>query len=264
LKHFITLIIIAFLGQSSFSQVSENERDVDTKGIVYNTEWSGFAQIAANGYGLGYQTGKIETYYKTSFYQIELNRIFDQREQRHNKNIALRFNRLSNSFKYGKLNDVFVMRLLRGQMRYLSDRAIRKGVAVAYSYAGGGSIGLVKPYHLNLIYPNNTDGTTRFDIKSEAYSEENKIRFVNYDEIYGGARWTDGLAQTSILPGLHGRASLLFSIGRYDKTVKNIETGIMLDLFVRKIPLMIENELVKNRPYSMNLFIKASFGKRKF
>ena len=262
---YIFIIYLAFsVTQSLLAQVSTVERDIDTKGVIYNKEWMAFAQIAANGYGIGYKWGEIQTYYKTNFYHVELSRIFDQREQRQNKNIALRFNSISKPFKYGKQNDVFVARLLKGQMKYLSDRAKRKGVAVGYHYAGGGAIGLAKPYHLNLIYPNDSDGTTRFDVKSEPYSIANKDKFLNYDEIYGGSRWIDGLSRTSILPGIHGRAALYFSIGRYDKTVKNIETGIMVDIFARKIPLMVETENVSNRPYLVNIYVNAGFGKRKF
>jgi hypothetical protein len=264
LKYIFTILISITFYHLSLAQVSDQERDIDTKGIIYSKEWMGFVQIAANGYGLGYRWGDIQTYYKTSFYHVELSRIIDQREERQNKNIAIRFNSLSKSFKYGKQNDVFVTRLLKGQMKYLSDRAKRKGVAVGYHYAGGAAIGLAKPYHLNLIYPNDSDGTTRFDIKSEAYGPENQERFLNYEDIYGGARWVDGLLRTSIIPGIHGRAALFFSIGRYDKTVKNIETGLMVDIFARRIPLMVETEMVRNRPYLINLYINAGFGKRKF
>lgn len=264
MKYIYSILILIFWCGVALSQVSDIERDVETKGIIYSKEWMGFAQIAASGYGLGYRWGEIQTYYKTSFYHVELSRIIDQREESQNKNISLKINILSKSFKYGKQNDVFVSRLLKGQMMYLSDRAKRKGVAVGYHYAGGAAIGFAKPYHLNLIYPNDSDGTTRFDIKSEAYGPSNKERFLNYDEIFGGARWVDGLLKTSLIPGLHGRAALFFSIGRYDKIVKNLETGVMVDIFARRIPLMIETDLVRNRPYLVNLYIKAGFGKRKF
>ena len=246
------------------AQVSDVDRSQDNKGVIYNFEKSFFAQIAANGYGAGYKWGEIKNYYQTNFYHVELSRVFDQREESRNKNIALRFNSISKSFKYGKQNDVFVARFMRGQLRYLSDRAKRKGVALAYQYSGGASLGLAKPYYINLIYPNNSDGTSRFDVKPEKYTEDTREKFLNYDEIYGGAQWYRGLTEIAVIPGIHGRAGLLFSIGKYDKNIKNIETGLMVDIFVRKIPLMVETDVVKNRPFMVNLFISGSFGKRRY
>ncbi len=264
MKYLVFYLLSFILYFEANAQVSDKERDTETKGIVYNLEKAGFVQIAANGYGIGYKWGEIKTYFQTSFYHVELSRVFDQREESHNKNISLRFNSISKPFKFGKQSDVYIARLMRGQIKYLSDRAKRKGVAVGYQYSGGASIGLAKPYYLNLIYPNDSDGTSRFDVKAERFTPENKNKFINYEEIYGGARWYNGLTEISVIPGIHGRAGLLFSIGKYDKIIKNIETGLLVDIFARKIPLMIETDLVKNRPFMINLYISGSIGRRRY
>ena len=264
LRQLLFSFILCLSTAVAWSQVSDKERDAETKGTVYNFEKAGFVQISANGYGLGYKWGEIKNYLQTNFYQVELSRVFDQREESHNKNISLRFNSISKSFKFGKQSDVYLARLMRGQIKYLSDRAKRKGVAVGYQYSGGASIGLAKPYYLNLIYPNDSDGTSRFDVKAERYSPETRNKFINYEDIYGGAGWYNGLTEISVIPGIHGHASLLFSIGRYDKMIKNIETGFLVDIFARKIPLMVETDLVKNRPFMVNLYISGTFGRRRY
>jgi hypothetical protein len=262
LRKILLLFLIIKCTVIGIGQVNQLERAIESKGIIYKFEKAFHLSAVSNGYGLGYQWGEIKTYYKTDYYNVELFRVFDSREQRHNKNIALRFNNLSTSYKYGKFSDLFVARLTRGQRKYLTDRAKRKSVSIGYDIAGGASIGFAKPYHLNLIYANESGNSTQYQVKSEPYSNENAKKFLKYDDIYGGAPWIDGLERTSILPGGHGKASLFFALGEYDRYVKNIETGILLDVFIRKVPLMVETEEINNRPYLFNLFIKLQFGRR--
>jgi hypothetical protein len=259
----LTFMLLLIACGASYGQASAVERAIESKGIIYKFEHAINVNAVSNGYGLGYQWGEIKTYYKTDYYCVDLVRVFDPRERRQNKNIALRFNSLSSSFKYGKQSDVFVARLSKGQRKYLTDRAKRKGVSIGYDLAVGASLGLAKPYHLELIYSRETGSTTQYQVKSEPYSVANAKKFLNYDEIYGGAPWVDGLEKTSVIPGAHLKSSVFFSVGQYDKIVKNIETGILLDMFVRKVPLMVQTEEVSNRPYLMNLFIKLQLGQRK-
>jgi len=54
-----------------------------------------------------------------------------------------------------------------------------------------------------------------------------------------------------------------WALGAFDKKAKAFETGVMLDVFPRKVPLMIEREGVGNSFYFAKLYISFQFGQRK-
>ena len=236
--------------------------EVNPENVVYNKEQSIDIRLHTNGYALAYNWGDIKTYYKTTYYQVELGKLSDPRETSQNRNNAFIFNRLSASYKYGKQNDVFVARFGKGVKKYLTDQAKRKGVSIGYDIEGGASLAMVKPYYLELIYPIIFENRTAAELRIEKYSSQNASKFLNNTDIYGRAGWTKGLKELSIIPGFQAKASVLFSIGTDDKIVKNIEAGLMGDFFIKKVPLMVETDLVRNKPYFINLFVNLQFGKR--
>lgn len=238
-------------------------KEINPENVVYTKEQSGDIRVHTNGYALAYNWGEIPTYYKTTYYHVELGRMFDPRESSQNRNIVYQFNRLSSSYKFGKQNDFFIIRLGKGVKRYVTDQAKRKGVAIGYNLEGGADLGILKPYYLELIYRVDRDGQFNAEIRNERYTPENADKFLNYESIYGRAPWSYGLKEISLAPGLHGKSSVFFALGSNGQFVKTLEAGIMLDVFVRKIPIMVETEAVNNRPYFLNLFVNLQFGKRK-
>ncbi|MBK8698742.1 MAG: hypothetical protein IPN29_04085 [Saprospiraceae bacterium] len=94
------------------------------------------------------------------------------------------------------------------------------------------------------------------------YSRQNADAFVDYGSIYGGASFSNGIKELSIVPGFQAKAGLFFSVGAFDEYVKAAETGLMIDLFIKKIPIMVETDGLKNSPIFVNLYINLHFGKR--
>jgi hypothetical protein len=64
----------------------------------------------------------------------------------------------------------------------------------------------------------------------------------------------------SILPGIYGRAGVHVDWGAFDEYLKAVEAGIMLDIFPKKVPIMVNEE---NRPFFLNFYISAQLGKRR-
>lgn len=236
--------------------------EINTENVVYNNEQTLDIRVHTNGYAIAYNWGKIMTYYKTLYYQAEIGKLNDPRESSQNRNNAFIFNRLSASYKYGKQNDVFVARLGKGKKRYLTDQAKRRGVSIGYNVEGGVSLAFVKPYYLELIYPILIDGRTAAELRVEKYTSENANKFLTNSAIYGRAGWSNGLKEISLVPGIQGKYSIFFSLGTNDKVAKTIEAGLMADLFVKKLPMMVETELVRNKPYFLNLYVSLQFGRR--
>ena len=64
------------------------------------------------------------------------------------------------------------------------------------------------------------------------------------------------------MPGIQAKGGLLFSLGAYDKMVKAVEVGAMVDFYIKKVPIMVESESVSNKPYFFNLYLSLQLGTR--
>jgi hypothetical protein len=252
-------------GQNTI-KLGENFYNEDSKGVVYSQELSADLNWYTNGYSAGVNVGRLKNYYLTNYFQFSLGQLKHRKEFRQNFDFApSSIGRISNAFVFGKQNSLFVVRANAGQKRYLSEKEMQKGISIGVNYSGGLSLGLLKPYYLDLIYfKENNFGD--IIIRSEKYSAENAEVFLANERVYGTSPFAKGIGETQIVPGINGRAGVLFSWGAFDDFVKALEVGIMFDLFFGDIPIMVEDpriEFDENVPYFLNLYVNLQLGKRK-
>jgi len=262
--------IMVIMGQPLFSQKSikfgENYYD-DSKGTIFSREVTVDFKLHTNGFGLGVNIGELQTYYLTNFWNIELVEIKHPKELRQSFDFQPTTNgKVSRAFIFGKRNSFFVLRGGFGQKRYFSEKAKRKGVAIGLSYEGGPSLGLLKPYYMELKYLEDAGvGNNDFVIRSEKFSEANEDVFLDIGRIYGASSFAKGLSELSVIPGAHAKVALHFDWGAFDEFVKAVEAGVMVDLYFRNVPIMAERSGVveaENRPIFINLFLNLQLGKR--
>lgn len=260
----IFILILGFLNINLEAQKSFQPKQIDNqwKGIIYRSEDTGRLTIHTNGYSLAYNHGTIKTYYKTNYYHIELGTLSDPREQKQNRNIPISFSRLSKSFRFGKQNHVYVVRAGKGTKKLLTDKTRREGIAVGYNFEAGPSIAILRPYYLELIYNYEEDGRYYNELRTERYTSENADKFLDYNSVFSGASGSKGWSELSIVPGVQGKLGLFFSLGAYEEYAKSVEVGIMGDLYIKKIPIMVETPTISNKPYFINFYITLEFGKR--
>lgn len=159
------------------------------------------------------------------------------------------------AFIYGKRNNLYFTRLGYGEKFYLSAKNTRL-VSLGFTYAAGVSVGVVRPYYLDLIYRNN--GGVPQTI-AEPYRASNHIKFLNPQEISGPSGAAYGWSELDFAPGLFAKAGLLIDWGALDSVVKALEVGIAADFYAQDIPMMI---FEKNTPIFVNLYLNASLGHR--
>lgn len=239
------------------AQVVEDEQNI--KGIIYNNEGILSAIIHPHGWAVGYEKGRMKTYYRTKFWSVEFGEIRSNKEykQKNEFNLPLVTGGGSSpkSFSYGKQNNFFIARIGFGEKRYLTDKAALKGVVVGYSWAVGPDIGFLKPYYIELIN-RLTDPLSITPIK---YTGDNRSQFLDYASIYGSSSLLKGIGETKLLPGAFARLSIHFDWGAFDELIKSVDAGIMIDVFPKKVPIMVNQE---NKPYFLNLYLNLQLGKR--
>jgi hypothetical protein len=249
---------------NGLTQVSSktNLNDERFKGIIYRKETTADFTLHNNGLLIGVNFGDIRTYYRTSYYNIGIGMMSNPREHSQTKNVNIIDGVLPKKFKFGKQNFVFVLRAGKGIKKYISDKAKRKGVSIGYNIEFGPAVAVLKPTYLNFVEQTIVDGELQNNLVTKKYTEENKALFTNYDLIYGGASFGKGFGELGFVPGAQAKLGLFFSVGAFDEYVKAAEVGIMIDAFIKKIPIMVETSQNKNSPVFVNLYVNLHFGKR--
>jgi hypothetical protein len=251
------LIALVYPG-SLLSQVTfqPKESKPPDAGIVYTKETTFDVFLHTSGLGFGMKFGDLETYYRTSYYHIEWSTLKHSKEVRQSNRVSL-FNVLSRPYVYGKQNSFSTIRAGMGNLRYFSEKAKRRGIAVGVNYQGGLSIGLQKPYYLDLRSSRDGDFGP---VKSERYSEANHDRFLDQTLIEGYSGFFTGVDELSFVPGIHVKGGIHFAWGAFEEKVRALEVGIMVDVFFKEVPIMITAE---NKPYFINLYLTLQFGSRR-
>jgi hypothetical protein len=231
------------------------------KGQIYSKERSLEVRAYTNGYfAAGVNWGKLKTFYKTTFITIELGQLRHPKEFRSSlDNIAFTRQGLGKSYIYAKQNNLYTLRLGWGAKRYFSEKDVHRGVAVGFSYTIGPTLGLIKPYYIDVSLADPGSSPNSTPIK---YSDENAYLFLDQFRIRGASGFTKGLSEIRPIPGGHARIGAHFDWGAYDEFVRALEVGIMLDVFPKVIPIMVERPITENRPYFLNFYIAAQLGKR--
>lgn len=261
----VFLLLFAFVintGLISAQTVIQPKQVNNTlKGLVYKEETAFEASMHTNGLKIGMIFGELKNYDKTKYYRIEMGYLRDPNERRQNKNIVFPSEGVSSSFTYGKQNSLYLMRGAVGRKKYLSEKTLRKGVAVGYIYEAGLALGILKPYRLKVVIPGTQDLPP--ELLTISYSEETRDQYLNYDAIFGGTGFFDSLKGTELTVGLHAKLAAHFAFGAFEKNMRAFEAGFMLDVFAKPVPLLVERDNVNNQQFLLNMYVAFQIGRRK-
>lgn len=236
-----------------FSLAAQNKlKSTDMRDYMYKHEASGGLRLQTNGFTLFGEYGWIKDIYRTRLLQLEYSYHIDYRQK-----LLDPQNQGGRKFYFGKQNNFHVIRVAYGFKRTIADKAARNGVRLSAVFFGGVSLGLLKPYYLNL-YQTPTDSTAP-EVKPERYSQANDDRFLNRNYIVEAAPIRYGLSQIQPVAGLHVKSGLDFDWGTKDAFVKALEAGVMFDFYYKRLPIMVNNS---NRFYQFAFYLSFQFGKR--
>lgn len=207
-------------------------------------------KLATDGYGLSFEKGKYKTPRKTLLYQFELNEKKNPKEEKtaSSQNI---YTGQVNSVVWGKANNFYQFKLGMGEQYLLGGKANKSGVAVSAIYAGGVSVGLAKPYLI--------------DVENETTHEQSRKKFTdsadgNTYQLIGASGFTHGWNEVKVKPGLHAKVAMRFDYGRFNETVSAIEAGLNAEFYFSKIEQLIYN---KPKNFFFNAYVTILFGRRK-
>jgi hypothetical protein len=250
-------IVMAQGGRRDDRQTRKDEKRARTNSIVrqeeegvlsYNKHNAFGLELRSNGYGFFYERGKMTSPRWANIYGFEITEIMHPKEERSSSAQGFL---LGNSFKFGKLNNFYQVKLGYGRQYIFGQKGNKNGVAVIGSVMGGLSVGLQKPYYLQV----NDNGTDR----NITYNKQDSALFVS-NSIVGSAGFTKGWSEVKVRPGLYAKTSLRFDFGSYNESISALEIGFSAEGYSKPIEQMLFNKA--NRLF-YQAHVGIVFGNRK-
>jgi hypothetical protein len=204
-------------------------------------------QFRTNGYGAFYEMGRMKSNRKTALYRIDFTEIKNPKEEKLPSGNVF----FGNPFIYGKINYFYQFTLGYGQQYVLGQKGNKNGVAVTAVYHGGVSIGLLRPYYVEVV-----DGNSTRVIK---YSQQDSAAFLG-PSIFGGGGFGKGWGEMKVKPGAFAKAAIRFDYGRFNEVVSGIEIGMSMEAYTEKIPIML---FQKDKQIFYQGYLALLFGRRK-
>src|SRR5262249_23710099 len=153
----------------------------------------------SDGYGISFEEGWMKSLRFTNILQFELNEKKSPKEYK----VSVSDNPFTDGtpFIYGKQNYFYQFKIGFGQQYMIGGKGNKNGVAVSVIYAGGLSLGLLRPY-----YVQTEDSTGQLvNIK---YNQQDSAQFLG--NVYGGTGLGTGWGELKLKPGLHAKLALRF------------------------------------------------------
>lgn len=225
----------------------QSESNIDGK-IFYRKEKSFFVMAHSAGWGGGYRTGNFITGFKKSFFEFEMVSF------KHPKQIKTSNPLFANSKSYflGKLNNFYIPRVGFGIQKVINNKPYWGGVELRFIYSGGASLGITKPVYLYIITDNPPPDQV---LNLEKYNPD----IHDFNNIYGRGPFSKGFENLRIHPGLYAKFGMNFEYGAWDETTRSLEAGVILDAFLKPVPLMAYQ--VKDQ-FFISFYLSFHFGKR--
>jgi hypothetical protein len=229
--------------------ISSKIRQAEEGVLVFRKQSIFGIQAKTNGYGVFYELGFMKTNRKSNIFRIDITETKNAKEEKLLGGGII----FGNPFIYGKVNYLYPVTLGFGQQYILGQKGNKNGVAVSAVYNAGISIGLLRPYYINVDDPGTGESRT---IK---YTQEDSALFLG-PTITGGAGFGKGWGEMKIKPGAFAKVAMRFDYGRFNEVVSGLEIGMSLEAYGSKIPIML---LQKDKSIFFQGYIALLFGRRK-
>ena len=214
--------------------------------IAYRKHYAFGIKLISDGYGISFEKGYSKSVKKTTLFQLEI------AERKHQKELKQPSGAIgSASYIYGKINYFYPVKLGVQKQFLLGNKSNKNGVSVTANIGGGLSLGLLRPYELE-IEKNGKLTYIRYE------SEDSTLfRTGTVNRAPGlGTGWN----HLKFTPGLYVKPGLRFDYGKYNDLVSAIEVGVVGEIYSKKIPQIFDN---KQKQFFFSAYFTILFGKRK-
>lgn len=214
--------------------------------ITHLKHFAGGLKITTDGYGGFLEIGRAKTVKKSMLFQFEIV------ETKHAKEIKQQVSYSSSQpIIYGKVNFFYPIKLGVQQQIVLGNKGNKNGVSVTGNIGGGISLGLLRPYLINV-----------FDNGAQKYIgyNDDSTAFLNTSGYISGPGFGKGWSKLKLTPGLYIKPAVRFDYGKFNEMINALEVGASLEYYSKKIPQMVFS---KQEQLFFSAYVSLIFGKRK-
>lgn len=238
----------------SYSQQNQGEKmkeieGVEEIGILMKENKSWGLHLNTSGYGINYRRGKQKTAFKNIFWHVSINTIKHAKETQ----TLNRFYERSSSFNYGKINNVWQIKLDRGFTKNLNPKGDQASVAISYGMMFGAALNVVKPIYLDIIQDESTFQNPI--VVSERYDPE----IHPIERVLGRSFFLKGIEESQIRPSIQFQTFMCAEWQKRPKQLNLLEAGVGIDYFFRPLPILAYEQ---NKSLIVNLFIRVLIGNK--
>jgi len=219
--------------------------------IIYQKQSVFGIKLNTDGYGAFYELGRQKTPRKSNLYSLEIG---ERKHPKEEKITSALGGYLSNPYVFGKINNFYYAKLGYSQQCLIGNKGNKNGVAVSAIYGGGLSAGLLKPYYLKVSNSNTNE------VEDVKYNNNDDVFLDDQDVILGSSGFGKGFGEMKVTPGAFVKTAMRFDYGRYNELVSAIEVGLNIEVYSKKMPVMLLN---KEKLLFFNAYAAIAFGKRK-
>jgi hypothetical protein len=152
-------------------------------------------------------------------------------------------------YVYGKQNYLFAIRPQYGREINLFRKSSEGGVNINGIIAGGPTIGLLKPYYVQVVYGRGIIRDEIFDPKKHTPSN-----------ITGSGGFFEGIGESQFVPGVNLKAALNFELDAFRQSNISLEIGFLAEAYSKPVNIMAFTE---NRNFFTSGYLTIFFGGKK-
>jgi hypothetical protein len=224
--------------------------------VIFAKQYTIGGKLYSDGWGAFYEHGKAKSTNWINLWNIEFG------ERKHIKENKSNINSGSGLFFerpviYGKANNFYFLKLGMGQSYLIGGKGNKNGVAISAAYSGGLSLGLLKPYYIQVREPRNSE---ILEIKWMDDNSRNDSLFLDPTAIQGSSSLFTGANETQIKPGLFLRGALRFDYGKYNEVISAVDAGFNVEYYFGDATQMA---LIEPKKSFVNVYVALHFGRRK-
>ena len=258
----IVLSSLLPLSQVSYAQSAakstdsedENYRTITTFGVTANTNSGVIGGFAFRQSKL--LSGTLLGMSQYRYLSVELVNV------KHPKEIQSSLSSFGSRFIDGKENYLFVLRPQYGREVKLFQRDADEGISVSGILAAGPSLGIIKPYYLEVSSGN---GNVTRQVPA---SQVNGVTTPTGEQVIGKGNFFQGLGESKLTVGLNIKAALSFELSAFRTNTTGLEIGFLTEIFPNRVIIIPNtapgaNRADGNRSFFTSGYITLFFGSKK-
>jgi len=233
---------------SSFTLTLKGQGEIDDqRSALFRNESTFAGFLNSNGWSANYRYGFYRDVKNQFIVDVDFAYVKDPKEVK--TQVVYDYN--SRRYVYGKQNLMWELKGLAGWQKELYRKYDKNGISVRMFYAGGLSLGFLKPIYYEVF---------TFSSIGETVDRE-YLKFdpsIHQSQIGGRGPFHMGFNELKLMPGATAKVGMSFEYSKRDAIIHALEAGFSLTVYPKTMSIMTTDY---NKFLFFNLSVGYRFGK---